>query len=162
MEMATFLVPSTALPALIGSKGTRIKDINHTSGATVRFDTTQTKATTTTYIRGSLQQIHTAIALLKMAVLHSEAAYTRPPPASYSVTKQAQAASDLYMCTQEVETVRQDSPSLGLSSDIPGSDIAEKAAKCVKSSFLSSSAAPHQWGDRDHLPASSSHHRAGV
>ena len=70
MEMATFLVPSTALPALIGSKGNRIKDINHTSGATVRFDTTQTKATTTAYIRGSHQLIHTAIALLKMAVLH--------------------------------------------------------------------------------------------
>ena len=102
--MSTFLVPSSALPALIGPKGSRIKDINATSGATVRFDTTMTDVTTTAYIKGSTLQIQTAVFLLKVAVLHAQAAHSKPPPPPYLVTEQSQADYDLHMFAHETHS----------------------------------------------------------
>ena len=98
--MATLSVPTSAVPALIGSKGNRIKDINASSGARVRFDTNRTKDTTTAYIRGSTQQIQTAISLLKLAVLHARAAHSKPPTAKYEVSNLCQAHYDFRMFAQ--------------------------------------------------------------
>ena len=104
MEIATIFVPTTALPALIGPKGNRIKDINATSGATVRFDTTHAEVITTAYIEGSTLQIRTAVSLLKVAVLHAQAAHSKPPPPPYLVTEQSQADYDLHMFAHETHS----------------------------------------------------------
>ena len=102
METATLLVPTLSLPALIGINGERIKDINATSGAMVRFDGNSAGTTTTAYIRGSTEQIQLAIALLKLAVLHTQAAQKNHRPANPLVTMKAQANYDLLMFAHEI------------------------------------------------------------
>ena len=107
METATMLVPSSARPSLIGSKGNKINDIMATSGATVSLGTSLAGATTTTaYIKGSPAQIQTAISLLKVAVLHAHAAHSEPPPATtFQVSRQSQASYDLYMFAHETNNL---------------------------------------------------------
>ena len=102
MSSVTFLVPTSAVAALIGHKGTRVKDIQSTTGAQITFSKALTDGTTTAHIRGSSEQIQKTIMLLKISVLHLKAANNTPPPAPDAVTMQTRVSFDMAMFTHEM------------------------------------------------------------
>ena len=102
MSRETLRVPTPTVPALIGLKGEKIKDIKISSGgATIWFDS-QAGPLTTAHVQGSAEQIRMAISLLKLSVLHARAADYRAPPALSQPSQASQAYYDLHMFAHEL------------------------------------------------------------
>lgn len=89
-------VPPFAVPALFGKKGGKVKDIEATSGASLRiFKPAQGGAWAQVTIFGSKAATSTACLLIKMAVIHAKAADDTPPPLHYPRDKKAEAQLDV-------------------------------------------------------------------
>ena len=79
MSRETLKVPTSAVSALIGVEGEKIKDIRISSGANIWFDS-RAGPLTTAHVQGSAEQTRMAISILKLSVLHARAADLRAPP----------------------------------------------------------------------------------
>ena len=101
MSRETLRVPTSTVPALIGLKGEKIKDIRISSGATIWFDS-GAGPLTTAHVQGSAEQTRMAISLLKLSVLHARAADHRAPPVLSPPSKASQAFYDLHMFGPEL------------------------------------------------------------
>ena len=83
-----------------------MKDINATTGAIVRFDTSSVSPVTLAHIQGSRSQVKQAIDLLKIGVIHATAAHQKPPSRDpFQITLEEQVALDLYTFAHETSSM---------------------------------------------------------
>ena len=79
MPVSQFLVPTSAVPSLIGAQGNKVADIKKSSGASVSFATvSHNEVLTTALISGSNEQIKKATDIIKISVLNARAADYKP------------------------------------------------------------------------------------
>ena len=90
-------VPPFAVPALFGKKGSKMKDMELTSGASIDiFRPAQKGLWAQVTISGTQTATTTACLLVKMAVLHARAADHSPEPFPYPKDKRAEAQLNMF------------------------------------------------------------------
>jgi hypothetical protein len=94
---AVIQVPQFAVPALLGKKGSKVKDVESTSGASINIvHPKQKDLWAQVTISGTQAAISTASLLIKMAVLHARAADKSPEPWPYPQDKMAEAKLNMF------------------------------------------------------------------
>jgi hypothetical protein len=90
-------VPLFAYPALLGKKGSKVKDMELTSGASIDiFRPTKEDLWAKVAISGTQTATSTACLLVKMTVLHARAADHSPEPFPYPKDKRAEAQLNMF------------------------------------------------------------------
>ena len=104
MSVTALPVPSAFIAALKGLNGQKVKDMEKTSGASIKFTTLGSSSQfTNAIITGRPCQVSLAVRLIKLAVLHARAAVD--PPSCYYYVSAVNAETRLDLRTFLAETI---------------------------------------------------------
>ena len=100
----TFKIPVVAIPAILGLRGQKIKDICQTTGATVQLSKPEGKELTANIcVTGFKQAVDTASSIIRLAVLHAREGDRPTRPTEYSDNKEAETVLDVFTLATETQ-----------------------------------------------------------